>query len=486
MFRILSEPAASPLLPTATRADPAGVPALGLLPLAAILWHHRRAILVSALAALAATLLFILVVPERFTAVTQLMIEPRDLRVFDKSVTEPSAVNDTAAAKVESQVRVLASAKVLQRVVEHDGLVADTEFNGRRSLLRFGLFDSLGQATAGPAEQKAQAGQALSATTLDNFKRRVAVNLVPRTFVVEVAVTTREREKSMRLADGIVQAYLEEQALARFSAARKTASALTARLADLREAVEEAERKVEEFRRAHGIVAANGQFVNENQAAEVASQLTAAEAKSAEKKARYDQVRQLQRAGLELGALTEAVQSSTVAQLRSQYAAVARRESELAASLGPRHPRVIEARAELARARALVAAEIDRLALTARNEYEQAKANEEALRRALDELKATLLRTREDFVRLRELERDALAKRNVYETSAVRARELNEQEWVDTTNARVISAAEYPRNRSFPPGNLLLLALGLFLGVSAGSGYALLREMTGPRPRLRI
>ncbi|MCC7347645.1 MAG: GumC family protein, partial [Variibacter sp.] len=327
---------------------------------AAIVSRHKRLIAVSGVLGLAAAALFILIAPERFTAATQLLIEPRELRVFDKSVTEPSAINDTATAKVETQVRVLTSDSVLRRVIEHDALMADSEFNGRRRLLGFGSLYPLDTASAssdsssvGSATVAGERQQDLAAATLDNFRRRVTVKPVPRTFVVEVAVTTQDRRKSMRLADGIVQAYLEDQAVARASAARRAANALTGRLAELREALETAERRVEQFRSQNSIVAANGQFVNESQTADMNAQLSSAQAKTAEKKARYDQIRQLQRTGLELGATTEAVQSQTVAQLRSQYAAVARRESELTASLGPRHPRVIEARAELERARQL-------------------------------------------------------------------------------------------------------------------------------------
>ena len=54
---------------------------------------------------------------------------------------------------------------------------------------------------------------------------------------------------------------------------------------------------------------------------------------------------------------------------------------------------------------------------------------------------------------LRELERDVQASRAVYESFLVRARETGEQERLDTKNIRVISRAELPQRRSFPPSN---------------------------------
>lgn len=448
-----------------------------------VLRRRRGAIAGISAVALALSGIVVAILPARYTASTQVLIEPRELRVLEKSVTEPSAINDTATAKIESQARVLTSESVLRRVIAQDALMADLEFNGQRPSFAAGLFKNLFSALASNPDpvQEREKQQDISAATLEALQRRVTVKLVPRTFVVELSVMTSDRAKSARIANDIVQAYLDDQASARATSARRASSSLTARLSELRQALQTAEQRVEQFRKENSIVAANGQLVSENQAVEINSQLTFARAKTAEKKARYDQVRQLQRSGSELGSVTDAVQSPTVSALRTQYAEVARRESELTASLGPRHPRVVETKAELARSRALVGSELGRLAQSSRNEYEQAKASEASLARSLDVLKGELLRTREAFVRLRELERDAEAKRNIYEASAVRARELSEQEFVDTTNVRIISAAEPPRKPSWPPSRLLLLAFGLFFGVAAGTGYALLREqIDGP------
>jgi succinoglycan biosynthesis transport protein ExoP len=83
------------------------------------------------------------------------------------------------------------------------------------------------------------------------------------------------------------------------------------------------------------------------------------------------------------------------------------------------------------------------------------------------------------MVTLRELERDVQASRAVYESFLVRARETGEQERLDTKNIRVISRAEPPQGRSFPPSNLLLAVGALLLGVGAGSGIVIMRDTRG-------
>ena len=165
------------------------------------------------------------------------------------------------------------------------------------------------------------------------------------------------------------------------------------------------------------------------------------------------------------------MQSQTITALRSQYAEVMRREAEQMTSLGERHPAVIEIQAQAERLRRMIDDEVNRIALSARSEYESAHANEDMLARSLEALKHNAVVTNEAMVTLRELERDVQASRAVYEAFLVRARETGEQERLDTKNIRMISRADLPLRRSFPPSNLILALAALLLGIVAGDRH---------------
>jgi polysaccharide biosynthesis transport protein len=81
------------------------------------------------------------------------------------------------------------------------------------------------------------------------------------------------------------------------------------------------------------------------------------------------------------------------------------------------------------------------------------------------------------FVKWRELEREAEASRAVYESFLGRAREMREQERLDTTNVRILSDAQPPQDRSWPPRRLIILLAGLMLGILGGTGLAYLLEL---------
>jgi uncharacterized protein involved in exopolysaccharide biosynthesis/Mrp family chromosome partitioning ATPase len=420
----------------------------------AVLWRGKATILWTTAASLLIAVLFVLIVPYRYTAVTQILIDPTDLHAVGNELSPTNQANDAAVLQVESQVRVLTSDSVLRRVVKTEALDKDPEF------IRQGMAD----------------GADSTAAALNALKRSIQVQRAERTYVVDVSVTTREPAKSARIANAIAEAYLQEQTDVRSDAAHQVSQSLSSRLTELKDRVREAEDRVEAFKARNNILGASGQLVNEQQLTEMNNQLTGARARTAVAKARLDQIQQLQLAKNEAGAFPEAVQSQTITALRSQYAEVMRREAEQMTSLGSRHPAVIEIQAEAERLRRMIEDEVHRIALSARTEYESARGSEATLAANLDKLKSNAVSTNEAMVTLRELERDVQASRAVYEAFLVRARETGEQGRLDTKNIRVISPAEIPLRRSFPPSNLLLAVGALLFGVAAGTGIVIARE----------
>ena len=87
-------------------------------------------------------------------------------------------------------------------------------------------------------------------------------------------------------------------------------------------------------------------------------------------------------------------------------------------------------------------------------------------------------------VRLRELEREVEASRDVYQSFLKRSRETEEQESLNTSNARIIGEATVPQRRTFPPAMSLLAMIGFVFGGLAASGWfiALSQLMPGTNP----
>ena len=444
--------------------------------------RHKVYPLAGLLAALLVAAAVELVLTPRYRATIQILIGPADLRLVEKSVQPIAPAADSNVMQVETETRILTSDRVLRRVVRRERLTEDAEFQTRSGASRLdGVVDALRTAIGKPSEQAKPADRELYALRL--LQRNITAKRTERTYVVDLMVESTDPEKSARIANAIGTAYLDEQANARAESARRATESLSARLNEQRERVTQAEEQVELYKARHNIVDAGGRSVDDQQLTDLNNQLSAARARTAETKARYDLVLQLRRGGLDQGAITEAIQSSTLGLLRDQYGTIARQEANLAAELGPRHPRVIEARAQLREAQQQIGGEITRIAEASRIDYERALANETTLANNLATLKQRAVDTGLASVKLRELEREAEASRAVYESFLMRTREIREQEHLDTANVRILADAQSPPGRSWPPRRMLLLPallmLGLFGGIALAYGIELIR-----RPRV--
>jgi succinoglycan biosynthesis transport protein ExoP len=303
-------------------ASPPVARAAGELDLSFV-WRRRWWIAASVAASLAICFAADLLITPKFRAVAQILIGPVDLRVIEKDVMPLAQTADANVIQVESETRVLTSDKVLLRVVDGEQLASDPEFIGRPSAFGQAIAAVLAPFRRSPVGTEPEP----QIIALRALKRDVVAARSERTYVVDLTVDTENPDKSARTANAVARAYLDEQSAARTAAARRVSESLVARLAELKSRVQRAEENVQRYRSDNDMVGSGGVLVQEQQLTELNKLLTTARVRTAEAKARYEQVAELERKGLDAGSTNEAVQSNTIGRLREQYglAAVSRR-----------------------------------------------------------------------------------------------------------------------------------------------------------------
>ncbi len=157
-----------------------------------------------------------------------------------------------------------------------------------------------------------------------------------KTLVLDIIVTTKSADKSALIANAVAEAYLADQAEARSRNARDASVAITARLAELRRRVEEAENAVERYRVDNNLVTSSGRPITDQQLGEMSSQY-AAQARVATLRAQVEDIAR-RREGALAGSSTEATQSAVIAKLREQESTLIQRDADLQTQLGPLHP----------------------------------------------------------------------------------------------------------------------------------------------------
>lgn len=420
-------------------------------------WVRQRALWIAALALAGAVAGygFSVLAPPRYTAYSDIVVDPASLQVVSNDIYSPVFDQQGQLLGVESKLRVLTSGNVLTSVVTQLGLQNDPEFAAQESLLSF-LSPDL------PSDPVL--------TALGVLEKRVTARREERSYVVTLGVSTNNPDKSVRIANAIVAAFQTELATAEMDGATRSAAALMDRLSELKADVTAAEDAVQKFRRANGLEqSAQGELVNVQSMSLLNQQLVGAQQALISAEARYREL-----TDPTTGALNaNAIQSPTMVALRTQYGTMKQAVDASSALYGPLHPSRATGERQLAGLNSQIEAEANRYVQSIRLELDQARGTVAQLQEQVNAARAVVATDGESQVELRELERDAKAKSDVYEAFLTRAREITERQQLDTTNIRVISPATPPGSRSWPPRGYLVAGAGGVGGAGLGIAVAL-------------
>ena len=433
------------------------------------LWRRKVAIVAAGFICACAAVMVGKSLTPRYTATAQLYVDPRELQLVDRELTPRQQDSTGLSMVVESQARLIASNNVLLRVIEENKLDKDPEFGGPSK----GLFGSLLSLPSGGGTQTAADRATGRTVALEALNRHLSVKRTDRTYVIDIDVWSNDPAKAAMIANAISNAYLDESRESQSGAARRATSDLSGRLKELQERLRKAENALAVYKAKNNFVGTQDTVVSDQQLLAGTQRLAAAKAQTLDAQARYDQIEANRKAATDAGAIPEALQSQTIANLRAQYAEVRRRYAEMQNELGPRHPSLRNMERQVDDIRRNVNDEVSRFAQSAKNDLARARDYESSLNSALDTQKRQSVDLGQASVRLRELERDVEAGRNVYQSFLKRSRETEEQESLNLSSARVIGEATQPQRRTFPPAMSIIAILGFLAGTMAAAGLAI-------------
>jgi polysaccharide biosynthesis transport protein len=436
--------------------------------LRAIMRRRWRVLLYALLFGLAAGQVLLMVIRPQFTAVTQVLLDPRKPGVTEAKSVMQGLPLDTSA--VESEVALLKSLTVALRVAEKLVLKDDPDF-GRAEPP--GFISLIMQRIWPAAETNPTPDGNFDPGTLraaNAIRAGMAVRRIGVTYAIEISFTAPRPDVASAIANGLADAYLNELLESRFEASRRASEWLGTRLAGMRGALELSERAVAEYRKDQGLFETNAGGLEKQQLSELTAQLVIARALTSEKKARFEQSQKLGERGGSVAGVAEVLQSSVVSNLRTQEAEVARKEADLSSQFGPRHPNVQTVRAQLQDIRGAINNEVQRIVSNLKNELEVARKREASLEDSLERQSGATSRSDQASIRLRDLLRDADTNKQLYESFLQRFKETREQTTLELRESRVISTALKPRAASYPRRSVTMLAstvLSLLIGIGA-------------------
>jgi capsular exopolysaccharide synthesis family protein len=149
-----------------------------------------------------------------YTASAQILFNPQR----DRAIGSEGALfeNPLDIAALDSQIALIKSRTLLQRVVQQQRLTEDAEFANDTSRGLGGRILSLiiGSSSDHPDQ--------VNMKTVEALRERVTVERTPRTYVATIAVTSQNREKAMRLASAVANTYIADRLATRAAAGERS------------------------------------------------------------------------------------------------------------------------------------------------------------------------------------------------------------------------------------------------------------------------
>ena len=394
-----------------------------------------------ALAVISAAYVSFVAVPI-YTASAVVMLDTRKPQAVDFAGMVNGLTGDSA--ELNTEVEVIRSRGLAQKVVEKLDLVSDPEFN--TSLREPGLIGKMLGALRGA--QPPSAERQLE-STVSNLLTAVTVKNQPSSYVFAISVTSEDPQKAKLLADTLADTYIVNQIEMKFDATEQATEWLANRVSTLKLELEAAEEKVKAFNTQTSLVSAETLTLLEAQLKDLRERLGATER---ERDAAVDRLAQLE-------AQTDPVERLKLAN-DAQMSDLARRLDRGEAGVTAED----------------LAARYDQVVARARLDVARLKDQAAALERSRQSLSAQISSQGDDQIKLQQLTREAEASRALYEYFLSRLKESSAQQGIQQADSRVLSAAVRPQ---FPtaPRKKLVVVMATLLGALIGVGAVLGRHM---------
>jgi succinoglycan biosynthesis transport protein ExoP len=435
-----------------------------------------QAILAGLIIGIVLGVVYLVVATPKYTASAELLIDSQRADPFHQ---QPAVTDSqTLSSLVESEVEVLRSDGLMRKVVQRLKLADDPQFMALghtwTGTLTAPVYAMLAKLQGKPEPVVADDNISLAAEILSAL---TSVRRIGLTYVIEVDVKALDPDMAAKLANGIISAYVAAQFDAKYDATHEASDWLQTRIADLRAQALSADRAVQDYKAQNNIVDTDKGLLNEQELAELNSELVSAHSRTAAAAANLDRITAMAKSGIPDTGVSDVLQNTVVIGLQQRYFDDARQESVIESKYGANHIAAVNLRKEMAEIQHSIQTELGHIADTYRNDLTVAKADEQGIQDRVNQLVRDAASTNSQRVVLRALESSADTYRALYENFLQRYTQAVQDQSFPVSEARVVTQAVPPINKS-SPRPIIALPLSAILGLGFGFALAFLREST--------
>jgi len=449
-----------------------------------VLFRRRRFVGMVVGGLLAACLLYCLIAPNQYEAAALVALRTAPATSLSMEAPEILAGASSLMASVQQEtlVNVLRSDRLAWKVIASLKLYGDPAFLGRFGRRLPGFLPDAPEADA-------------QAYLLERFQKRLSVQTVPRTLLVQIRFRCRDAALSARVVNELIRAYGQQDDESRMQATGQASAWLENQLKSLKERVDQDDQRLAVFQREHGILTtpetlANGQAGETQHTSalleidELGRQLVTATTdrilREAEYRAATDGDPELVIASdARLQGESGSFATALLQQVHARHSELEQEEAQLNIEHGPNFPRMVEVRRQLSDLDRQKKAEDARLLERFKSAWQTAADREQLVRKNLEERTGEGMKLNEAATRYEVMREEAEASRQLYLKVKEKVEEAGLAAGVHGENISVVDYARQPV-RPVAPDMPLYLGITLFVSLWLAVGGALLLESVRP------
>ena len=459
----------------AADAEQGGLPHFDLQAIIAAVRRNLIAICAIIAGALALGVVVTLLLVPQFVATSRVLIEQQTDQIIESETVAPQAAAQDADRFLQTQVDIIRSRAIAERVVESENLASSEEF-----------FEAQG---AELPTQDDVVGGANAAKELDRMREEMAIELFQENLRVDLPLDSRlvsigfqsaSARMAANLANATAENFIESNLARKFDSSAYAREFLSQQLTEARAKLEQSERNLNQYSRAAGLIRVAGQGTNADQETtlsvtnetltQINSAASLATAQRIEAEKRWNSISRAP-----LMSVPQVLQNSAVQDFLRQRAEIEAKLADERQRHLEDHPNVRALEAQVREINEQIQSVGNSIRRAVRVEYDAALDRENSLKSQVSGLRSAALDEQDRGVQYNVLKREAETDRALYNTLLTRFNEINATAGATSNNVSMVDEAQPPSKPSFP-NPIINILMALLSGIVLAVAFVFLRE----------
>ncbi len=278
---------------------------------------------------------------------------------------------------------------------------------------------------------------------LSQFMKSLSIEPVRKTQLVNISFESHDPELAAKVANAIGETYIDSQLEAKMGITQKANNWLGGRLGELRQRLDDSEKAMQDFRLREGLIDVAGvRGLGSQELERLGVELTAARSKKAQVDSFIRVISQYGKTNVDqLESLPEITAHPSIQNVKKEVIIVERKVSELSKIYGPKHPKLLAVKSELATIQENLREQIRKLIAGIENESQTEAQKLASLEAEMARAKGQYQDVSGKEAEYQRLQREVETNRQLFETFMSRQKETEVAGDFDSAIARFTDRA---------------------------------------------